>query len=676
MPGFLQQTRQTLLHKVGLLLLTTLLWQPFAHLTAANEPSSSRRRPFSETLQEWAGQVTAVRDAHSSTLSVLEATPDLPAGFRGLRKDMATLSKRLPVEAALGKLAEEARNIARQIAETLPEGRVEAELASSLDREVLATIRRADRLQTEISALRKDLQETTAQLEKWQNAYYAFDFDPQRQDQIIRRLVARRRESLAQEMPLPRIPLDPENESDLNIAQVLLPAPTEAPTIETSEESPPSNEEQIRRPLAPFSPAEMSPTDVLASALEKAVTRPEDVEAQAALNAACFSHLEQFGPRLLASTFNAKDTLSDHLLAHLESAARQKSPAAQQLLGMMHLTGRGRGINYPRGVAYLRAASTQLRIKPAEPYGPGVTPEQAASCLPTVGTALFWLAESLLLGLMEQQPEAAADCYKQAVTVGDPLARSRIRQLTSASTATTSTRQMMNSRLTGLVELHQVDLSALESQLVLAHSVAAGKETSQPVAVVAPSDETLRPFTGLKLASSASAGLGALITSVTPASPAHRAGLQRGDLIVAVNTQSTSSPESFDSILEQTAAGEILELRFLRSGGVSAQARLVLGTITAVTDDVSAVLDPLPMQTRWNPTGVGFQIVSIKPGSLPAAAGLRPGDIVVGANDQPVRHWNEFAAALNPPQGMTTLIVQRHSTSGQPELLSVELLRR
>lgn len=675
MPTFLQHFQQALLQKALLWLVALLLGEGLGCQAAQTETPASSRRPLGETLQEWERQVAAVRDAHSSTLNVLETASDLPAGFRSLRKDLDTLSKRLPVATLLEKFTEDARNIAQQILYHLPSGHIEAETASALDREVQVTLRRANLLKAEISALQKELQETRTQLEKWQNAYHAFDFDPLRQEHIVRRLVSGRRDSLTEEIRLPLIPLEPENDPTLTTPKIQVSAPGAKPLLVTTEDSPPSQQEQIRHPFPIAPPTAISPEDVLASLLETAVTRPEDSSAQAALNAACFSHLEQFGPQLLTSHFNAKESLSEHLLAHLESAARNKSQAAQQLLGMMHLTGRGRGLNYPRGVAYLRAASTQLKTKPTEPYGPGVTPEQCADSLPSLGTALFWLAESLLLGLMEQQPEAAADCYKQAVTVGDPLAQIRIRQLTA--TATTTSRKVMNPRLIGLVELHQVDLNDLESQLAKTQTIAPERKAPElPGTLHQPSENTLRPFTGLRLASPEDSGLGALITSVLPASPAHQAGLRRGDLIVAVNTQSTASPESFLRILEQTPAGEHLELRFLRASGTAAETRLILGTITAVTEDVFAVLDPIPLQASWNPSGVGFQIFSITPGSSPAEAGLRPGDIVIGANDRYVRHWNDFAAALNPPQGMTTLIVQRHSSRGQPELISVELLRR
>lgn len=639
-------------------------------------------RPPGVVIQEWELQVAAVRDAHASSLSVLETAPDLPAGFRGLSRDLDLLSRRLPEDKHLEKLTDEARKIAAEISRVLPEGRVSAEAAGDLDKESIDIGRRAGKLRLEIAAQQKDLLETGFQLQKWQNAYHAFDFDPRRQDHIVRRLVAARRAHLGEGEKLAQIPLDPA----LEIIPVILEnrgdAIEESALGETPEVRMPQEiaAEEIRRPLPitePIFTAPASLEDPLVSALEQVVTRPDDMEAQAALNAACFAHLEHLGPRLLADTFNEKDSLSEHLIAHLESAARYKAPAAQQLLGMMHLTGRGRGINYPRGVAYLREASARLKANPEEPYGPGVMPAQCQTILPGVGTALFWLAESLLLGLMEQQPEAAATCYQQAAKLGDPRALARIQQL--SSTVPVSGKKSGAPHYNGLVELHQVELTALESRLISARGIPVEKKTASKVSnteAPASEEESVLPFTGLELSAPDGSAPGVLVTNVLFGSPAHKAGLRRGDLIVEAGSLSTSTLDSFNRIVREFSAGESLPVRFLRPGERSRQAQISLGAIASVTDAVFAVLDPVPTPAAGNPDGIGFQIFKITPGSAPAAAGLRAGDIVVGANDRYLRHWNDFAAALNPPQGMTTLIVQRHSATGQPQLISVELLRR
>lgn len=645
-------------------------------------PATDSGRPPGVVIQEWELQVAAVRDAHASSLSILEAAPDLPAGFRGLRRDLDLLSRRLPEDKHLEQLTEEARKIASEISRVLPEGRVSPEAAGDLDKELIDIGRRAGKLRSEIAALQKDLVETGLQLQKWQNAYHAFDFDPRRQDHIVRRLVAARRAHLGEGEKLPQIALDPS----LEIIPAMLGSRGDATEAPTQGETPlvkmpqEAEAEEIRRPLPvtePFFKAPASLEDPLVSALEQVVTRPDDSEAQAALNAACFAHLEHLGPRLLADTFNEKDSLSEHLMAHLESAARFKSPAAQQLLGIMHLTGRGRGINYPRGVAYLREASARLKANPEEPYGPGVTPAQCQTILPGVGTALFWLAESLLLGLMEQQPEAAATCYQQAAKAGDPRALARIHQLSSA--APVSGKKSGAPHYNGLVELHQVDLTALESRLISARGIPVEKKTPAKISkseAAASEEESVLPFTGLELGTPNGSAPGVLVTSVMFCSPAHKAGLRRGDLIVEAGSHSTSTLDSFLRVIREFSAGENLPVRFLRPGERSRQAQISLGAVASVTDAVFAVLDPVPTPAAGNPDGVGFQIFKITPGSAPAAAGLRAGDIVVGANDRYLRHWNDFAAALNPPQGMTTLIVQRHSFTGQPKLLSVELLRR
>jgi hypothetical protein len=665
----LPRSRQRSLHTAlgGLLLITVLLGTLTTSKSAAPEAAPDPSRSLGEALLEWELQVAAVREGHRSALAVLEAHEDLHSGLLGLRRDIETLACRLPEDPPLQKLAEEARKIAVEVTRQLPTGHVSAEAAGELDTEALATARRASRLRTEITALHQDLAETGTQLQKWQNAYHAFDFDPTRQELIVRRLVTTRLSSLGEDEKLPQIPLDPSPKvAPPSLVSLLPPPKTDAP------------QEEIRRPLVIADATTFTgPEDTLVSALEQAVTCPEDAVAQAALNAACFTHLDHFGARLLSPSFQDQDTLSEHLLAHLESAARNESPAAQQLLGMMHLTGRGRGINYPRGVAYLKEAAAALEANPAEPFGPGVSQEQCATALRGVGTALFWLAESLLLGLMEQQPENAAACYQKAAQAGDPRAQTRIRQL--SATSPTSIRTSKATPLPGLVELHQVDLADLESRLLATRSFVVDKKVKQTLETpTTPADDTLQPFTGLELAptSPSNPGPGVRIIQVRYSSPAHHAGLRSGDLIIEANAQSTATLDAFQHIVAKASAGDRLAIRFLRADEPATQTQLVLGTITTVTDAVSAVLDPVSLPASWNPSEIGFQIFSVKPGSPAAAAGLRAGDVVLGANDRYLRHWNDFAAALNPPQGMTTLMVQRRSPTEPPKLVSVELLRR
>ncbi len=84
-----------------------------------------------------------------------------------------------------------------------------------------------------------------------------------------------------------------------------------------------------------------------------------------------------------------------------------------------------------------------------------------------------------------------------------------------------------------------------------------------------------RPFLGLQLVNPDEAvarmfsfppGEAVLVDQVTDGSPAQRAGLRRGDGIVAVNDRSVRSATDVAAYLDQAKQGELLKLTVIRGG--------------------------------------------------------------------------------------------------------------
>ncbi len=165
---------------------------------------------------------------------------------------------------------------------------------------------------------------------------------------------------------------------------------------------------------------------------------------------------------------------------------------------------------------------------------------------------------------------------------------------------------------------------------------------------------------------------GALVSDVEPGGPADKAKLQRGDVIVRFGDKGIEKFDDLPRVVAMTAPGSKIEVVVLREGKEK-QLRVELGKLEEKTGtlaqkssptgswgfDVEAI-DPeladrlgLPQDTE------GVVVSSVDPASEAAAAGLRPGDLVVEVNRKPVRTPAELTKALRKDETQALLLIQR-----------------
>jgi putative serine protease PepD len=80
----------------------------------------------------------------------------------------------------------------------------------------------------------------------------------------------------------------------------------------------------------------------------------------------------------------------------------------------------------------------------------------------------------------------------------------------------------------------------------------------------------------LGLSTAAAPGGGAQVAGVTAGGPASRAGIQAGDVVVAVGGVAVSSPDDVARAIEDRAPGDRVELK-VRRGGAERSVRVTLG---------------------------------------------------------------------------------------------------
>ena len=166
---------------------------------------------------------------------------------------------------------------------------------------------------------------------------------------------------------------------------------------------------------------------------------------------------------------------------------------------------------------------------------------------------------------------------------------------------------------------------------------------------------------------------GALVNAVVPGGPADKAGLQSGDVITAIGDQQIREGHDLLRTVLRQGVGERLNLE-IRRGGKTKRIAVVTGerpsedsapgNEQSVQDNgmLGLALEQLTARLRAR---VGYEgegrvfVRAVKPGSDADRAGLRPGDIVLQADRQPVRTVDDVRTALR--DGKALLYIERDS---------------
>jgi serine protease Do len=172
---------------------------------------------------------------------------------------------------------------------------------------------------------------------------------------------------------------------------------------------------------------------------------------------------------------------------------------------------------------------------------------------------------------------------------------------------------------------------------------------------------------------------GALVADVQPDSPAAKAGLKNGDVITALNGEKIDDANRLTFAVGAAAPGTKLNLEVVRDGDV----KKLTATATerpgagkrgsrgdnANEDDIAkndegvlngVSVDDLNPQTRAQlnlPARLkGAVITNVEAGSAAAKAGLRPGDVILEINKQPVASAQDAVKLSTAADSKKTLV--------------------
>jgi len=170
---------------------------------------------------------------------------------------------------------------------------------------------------------------------------------------------------------------------------------------------------------------------------------------------------------------------------------------------------------------------------------------------------------------------------------------------------------------------------------------------------------------------------GALVTDVVAGSPAEKAGLKTGDVIVEYNGKDVDHMRALPRLVAETNSGTTVALKVWRSGkmesvnvriGSSPEDKQVASAggdngsgTPASTGELGLLLATITPELRERyglpDDAQGVVVLRVKRGSPAAQKGLRPGDVIKRVGDTPVSDPSEVASAIKSRGGKGNVLM-------------------
>jgi serine protease Do/serine protease DegQ len=165
---------------------------------------------------------------------------------------------------------------------------------------------------------------------------------------------------------------------------------------------------------------------------------------------------------------------------------------------------------------------------------------------------------------------------------------------------------------------------------------------------------------------------GAVLVNILPQSPAAKAGLEPGDVVVSANGEPVMNAADFRNEVGLTPIGQSVDLEFIR-GGKKRRARIVVAgreeVTAAVADKIrnerlaGATFGDIPEESPAYGRIGGVMVFELKRDSYAVRAGLREGDIITSVNRTRVPNLKAFLQLVGRSKGQLLFRVLRGNSA-------------
>ena len=167
-----------------------------------------------------------------------------------------------------------------------------------------------------------------------------------------------------------------------------------------------------------------------------------------------------------------------------------------------------------------------------------------------------------------------------------------------------------------------------------------------------------------------SEGSGVLVNEVFEDEPAHRAGIQPGDIITSIGGSPINTPNQLSRLVAQVGPGETVKVKIVRDGIPTVvdvamgerQEKPIVASLPLHQSDMTLGIDvqalTAALADKFDLTeSSGVLVAKVERGSLAHSEGLKEGDLIKEVNRKEVRSVSQFSKALeNVTPGETILL--------------------
>src|SRR5262252_8768181 len=166
--------------------------------------------------------------------------------------------------------------------------------------------------------------------------------------------------------------------------------------------------------------------------------------------------------------------------------------------------------------------------------------------------------------------------------------------------------------------------------------------------------------------------VGALVSSVVARSPAARAGMRTGDLVVSVDGQEVDDVNAFDYRFATKPLGGQANLDVMRGGRevrlavalesapeISREETLIKARSPFLGAKVANLSPALADELRMDIDTKGVVVTDVENGSTAQSFGLQKGDVVLSVNNARIQTTQDLVRALSQPSRLWRLTIQR-----------------